>query len=502
QQQPQQQLAGWLRQRPSPLEAAASSQASNRLHLSRSPYLAQPRQNDPVHWQPWGDEAFALAKARDQLVFPGIGYSTCPLLDREERPGRGPGVHELRAGPGQSAGWLAPLSVWLTRTSGLSLRAPTFRLRKQGTSAAPGGDAGTEILAALRKHAVAASAAVAAAFDPAAAPSCLRQLGAVPVRLGAGRLRPGPQFPQPSRWLFLLRLGRLRSAADPAESAEALWRCAPHALDCNGPAAASTTTSTAASTATPRNAKVAQDAVRPGASCAPPFRLSPRVSAPRRTPGRPRSFADTAVGNCGVRLSGAVTPAGGLLQRQGTPTRCRKGRLRIAAAGGHGPRQKEGAFCVWTWGQLAAAAVEGGSIGDVPYLKAFAAVYSCAEAAATWHPYQDPHDAWLRRPSNVLIGARPGGSWPQQLGLFSSSSCGQASRSACSGARGFERSDRRRIWTTRPAVCLNRSRLARARPVAEQSSFRVPNLWREDTRTLYRVAYPDGQDGVDPAAGA
>lgn len=48
----------------------------NRLILEDSPYLLQHAHN-PVDWFPWGDEAFAKAKAENKPVFLSIGYSTC-----------------------------------------------------------------------------------------------------------------------------------------------------------------------------------------------------------------------------------------------------------------------------------------------------------------------------------------------------------------------------------------------------------------------------------------
>jgi len=48
----------------------------NRLVFSRSPYLLQHARN-PVDWYPWGEEAFARAKAEDKPIFLSIGYSTC-----------------------------------------------------------------------------------------------------------------------------------------------------------------------------------------------------------------------------------------------------------------------------------------------------------------------------------------------------------------------------------------------------------------------------------------
>ncbi len=48
----------------------------NRLVFEASPYLRQHAAN-PVDWYPWGEEAFARARALDRPVFLSIGYSTC-----------------------------------------------------------------------------------------------------------------------------------------------------------------------------------------------------------------------------------------------------------------------------------------------------------------------------------------------------------------------------------------------------------------------------------------
>jgi uncharacterized protein len=48
----------------------------NRLRLSKSPYLLQHAGN-PVHWQPWDEEALATARREDRPIFLSIGYSTC-----------------------------------------------------------------------------------------------------------------------------------------------------------------------------------------------------------------------------------------------------------------------------------------------------------------------------------------------------------------------------------------------------------------------------------------
>ena len=57
---------------------------TNRLILESSPYLLQHAHN-PVNWYPWGDEAFARARAEGKLVFLSVGYSTCHWCHVMER---------------------------------------------------------------------------------------------------------------------------------------------------------------------------------------------------------------------------------------------------------------------------------------------------------------------------------------------------------------------------------------------------------------------------------
>lgn len=54
----------------------SSPEASNALGGEPSAYLRQHAGN-PVHWRPFGDEAFASAAARDVPVFLSIGYAAC-----------------------------------------------------------------------------------------------------------------------------------------------------------------------------------------------------------------------------------------------------------------------------------------------------------------------------------------------------------------------------------------------------------------------------------------
>ena len=109
----------------------------NRLIHEKSPYLLQHAGN-PVDWYPWGDEAFAKARAENKPVFLSVGYSTChwchvmeresfesasiaellnrwfvPVkVDREERPDVDRIYMTAAQAMGFGGGW--PLNVFLT----------------------------------------------------------------------------------------------------------------------------------------------------------------------------------------------------------------------------------------------------------------------------------------------------------------------------------------------------------------------------------------------------
>ncbi|MEC8878238.1 MAG: thioredoxin domain-containing protein, partial [Candidatus Thermoplasmatota archaeon] len=49
---------------------------ANRLAKENSPYLLQHAEN-PVDWYPWGEEAFARARAGEKPLLLSVGYSAC-----------------------------------------------------------------------------------------------------------------------------------------------------------------------------------------------------------------------------------------------------------------------------------------------------------------------------------------------------------------------------------------------------------------------------------------
>ncbi len=71
-----QRLGSAYQPRTQQLNAQGQARYSNRLLLESSPYLRQHAHN-PVNWYPWGEEAFAAAKAENKPVFLSIGYATC-----------------------------------------------------------------------------------------------------------------------------------------------------------------------------------------------------------------------------------------------------------------------------------------------------------------------------------------------------------------------------------------------------------------------------------------
>ena len=56
----------------------------NRLAAESSPYLLQ-HQHNPVDWYPWGDEAFAEARATGKPIFLSVGYAACHWCHVMER---------------------------------------------------------------------------------------------------------------------------------------------------------------------------------------------------------------------------------------------------------------------------------------------------------------------------------------------------------------------------------------------------------------------------------
>ena len=111
--------------------------SANLLGRETSPYLLQHKDN-PVHWMPWGTEAFERAKRENKPVLLSVGYAACHWchvmahesfenpeiadlmnrlfinikVDREERPDVDQIYQSALALLGQQGGW--PLTMFLT----------------------------------------------------------------------------------------------------------------------------------------------------------------------------------------------------------------------------------------------------------------------------------------------------------------------------------------------------------------------------------------------------
>ncbi len=134
-------------------------EGKNLLRGEKSPYLLQHADN-PVHWLPWGEEAFRKAREEDKPLFVSIGYSTCHWchvmeresfsdgevagllndacvavkVDREERPDIDGAFMAVCQMMNSACGW--PLNVFLT-PGGLPFFAASY-LPKRGSAGRPG----------------------------------------------------------------------------------------------------------------------------------------------------------------------------------------------------------------------------------------------------------------------------------------------------------------------------------------------------------------------------
>ncbi|MDP2053034.1 MAG: DUF255 domain-containing protein [Acidobacteriota bacterium] len=214
----------------------------NRLAGEQSPYLLQ-HANNPVDWYPWGEAAFAAARAQEKPIFLSIGYATCHWchvmeresfenhgvakvlndhfiaikVDREERPDVDRVYMTFVQATTGSGGW--PMSVWLTPDLQPFFGGTYYPPRSQWGR--PGFvDVLTEINRAWRDdranvvksaaEIVARLAQLARGQDDRRAPDAATLTRTVqqfaqtfdPRRGGFGD---APKFPRPSELLFLLR---------------------------------------------------------------------------------------------------------------------------------------------------------------------------------------------------------------------------------------------------------------------------------------------------------
>ena len=217
----------------------------NRLARERSPYLLQHAGN-PVDWYPWGDEAFARARADDKPLFLSIGYSTCHWchvmehesfenpsiaellnrdfisikVDREERPDVDRVYMAFVQSTTGAGGW--PMSVFLTPSLkpfyGGTYFPPTSRWGRPGFS-----DLLQELARVWKEDRSRVEQAAAELFDRLRLVTSSRRREPDASVAGTDALQAGveqyqmsfdprqggfgdaPKFPRPSELLFLLR---------------------------------------------------------------------------------------------------------------------------------------------------------------------------------------------------------------------------------------------------------------------------------------------------------
>ena len=221
----------------------------NRLANETSPYLLQHKAN-PVDWYPWGDEAFARAKAENKPILLSVGYAACHWchvmahesfendaiaarmnalfvnikVDREERPDVDALYMSALHTMGQQGGW--PLTMFLTSEGKPFLGGTYFPpAPRYGAPAFP------DVLAAVAK--LYAEEGDKVSGNVAAIADALQRQSGVPTKqhaglhtlaqldslaehalgmmdLDQGGMRGAPKFPQPMLLGFLWRAGQRR----------------------------------------------------------------------------------------------------------------------------------------------------------------------------------------------------------------------------------------------------------------------------------------------------
>ena len=217
---------------------------TNRLAEETSPYLLQHKDN-PVHWSPWTEEAFARARTEDKPVLLSIGYAACHWchvmahesfedpataalmnenfisikVDREERPDVDKIYMDSLHALGEQGGW--PLTMFL-RPDGVPFWGGTY-FPKESKFGRPSFSYVLEEIARIWRderakvdaNGQAISAALSRRAGETAFPGEHMLLSLAETILGAvdmahGGLKGAPKFPQTQLFEFLWRI-HLRS---------------------------------------------------------------------------------------------------------------------------------------------------------------------------------------------------------------------------------------------------------------------------------------------------
>jgi uncharacterized protein YyaL (SSP411 family) len=225
--------------------------SANLLGTQTSPYLLQHKDN-PVHWRPWGPEAFAAAKAEHKPILLSVGYAACHWchvmahesfeddataavmnrsfisikVDREERPDVDAIYQSALALMGEQGGW--PLTMFLTPDG-----APFWGGTYFPPSARYGRPAFKDVLAGVAEtwaerpekidvNVAGLGDALARLSDvPEGDALSLPSVEEMARRMAAlvdpvdGGLRGAPKFPQPSLFRFLWHSSLRTGAVEP-----------------------------------------------------------------------------------------------------------------------------------------------------------------------------------------------------------------------------------------------------------------------------------------------
>ncbi|HTB22234.1 MAG TPA: thioredoxin domain-containing protein [bacterium] len=498
----------------------------NRLIREKSPYLLQHAEN-PVDWMPWGEEAFARAKAEDKPVLVSIGYSTCHWchvmehesfsnpevaalmnrslvcikVDREERPDVDRVYMNAVTALSGQGGW--PLNCFLTpdgkpfyggtyfpprpaheRPSWAQLVDAISRAWKD-----PDGrrhvnqdsEKLTQALLRLEKPTEPAQGLNAQALE-----ACLPEFRQS-YDPDQGGFSGAPKFPMPVNQHFLLRLaarlaqeGRAGEAAEAADMALATLRKMAHGGIHDHLGGGFARYSTDERWHLPHFEKMLYDNAQLAMNYVEAWQLS-----------EDRFFADTAEGIIGYVLRDMRSPEGAFYSAEDADS--------LPASGPEAGRKREGAFYVWTKAEIDAVL---GKESD-----RFCSAYGVEKDG---NVYEDPHNEFPG--ANVLYDRR--GTLAAMAGFGELPEAEQEPRLAESRRRLFEaRAKRPRpqrdekilsSWNGLMIAALAKASAALDRPdwaaAAEKAAdFFLARMWDPGRAGLWR-RYAGGEAAVEGQA--
>ena len=384
---------------------------TNRLIYEKSPYLLQHAHN-PVDWYPWGEEAFARARAEDKPIFLSIGYSTCHWchvmeresfedeaiggllnrhfisikVDREERPDVDRIYMTFVQATTGSGGW--PLSVWLTPELkpfyGGTYFAPDARYGRPGFSSVLNSiaEAWTTKREQLRGSGAAVLAEIARAVEvrpgadglnPAALESAFHYFRrSFDAKLGG--FGGAPKFPRPAVFEFLLRYHRFANQPEALDMTLFTLREMAKGGMYDHLGGGFHRYSVDERWFVPHFEKMLYDQAQLAMSYLDAFQLSGE-----------RAFLETFRGIAGYVLRDLRHPGGGFYSAEDADS---------APDAAQPEHKTEGAFYLWSWAEL----VE--TLGEAR-AERFAYCYGCEEEGNVAH---DPHGEFAGR--NILSQAR------------------------------------------------------------------------------------------------